>query len=124
MTRIIETRITPAELADLCRANYETMVKFVVDIEQGLLAAGGELHADAEAVLLARGSQQSTLWGGNFYPWKSPEARIEFTSFINIRPADDNASMEVLDAAIRATIIGIIETLLLPPHESMPAEEV
>ena len=123
MTRIIETRIAPAELAELCRANYETMVKFVADIEKQILAVGGELHADAEAMLLAQGSHQSDLWGGNFYPWKSPEARIEFTSFINIRPADENASMEVLDVGIRAAIIGIVETLLLPPDELMPAEE-
>ncbi|HNW59860.1 MAG TPA: DUF5674 family protein [bacterium] len=120
MIRIIDTRIAPAELAELCRAHYDTMVKFVADVEQEILAAGGELHSDAEALLLEQGSQQGDLWGGNFYPWKEPDQRIEFTSFINIRPADENPSMEVLDAGNRTRIVALIEKLLLPTRETMP----
>jgi hypothetical protein len=36
-----------------------------VDVEKGILALGGELHADANAALLARGSEQKDLWGIN-----------------------------------------------------------
>ena len=95
------------------------MVKFVADISRQVLAVGGELHADAEADLLALGSRQSDLWGGNFYPWKAGEERIEFTSFINIRPADENPGMQVLDPAIRQKMILMVENLLLAPAESM-----
>lgn len=33
------------------------MVKAVVDVEQGILAIGGELHSDEEATLLDQGSR-------------------------------------------------------------------
>ena len=35
-------------------------------------AVGGELHADAEALLLEQGSQQKDLWGANYYPGRGP----------------------------------------------------
>ncbi len=120
MIKILNKKLTPVELADFCKAHFETMVKFVADISQERLAVGGELHADAEAMLLAQGSRQSDLWGGNFYPWNPPEQRIEFTSFINIRPADDNASMEVVSAEIRGRIVHLAEKLLLSPAEILP----
>jgi len=49
-----------------------------------------------------------------------PEERIEFTSFINIRPADDNASMEILDEGARRRVIRLVEELLLSPEENIP----
>jgi hypothetical protein len=123
MIRIVTEKISPRELEELCAAHYETMVKFVADIEKEILAAGGELHADAEALLLAQGSRQSDLWGGNFYPWKTPDQRVEFTSFVNIRPADENASMEVLSPVIRGKIVGLVEKLLLAPGEEVSGEK-
>ena len=42
---------------------FEDMVKGVVDIEQGIMAVGGELHADEERELLQAGSTQHNLWG-------------------------------------------------------------
>lgn len=123
MIRIVTEKISPRELEELCAAHYETMVKFVADIEKEILAAGGELHADAEALLLAQGSRQSDLWGGNFYPWKAPDQRVEFTSFVNIRPADENASMEVTSPVIRGKIVGLVEKLLLAPGEEISGEK-
>lgn len=35
----------------------QTYVKLAVDIERGILAGGGAMHADCEAVLLEDGSQ-------------------------------------------------------------------
>ena len=37
---------------------YETMIKIVVDIRRRVLAGGGEMHSDCEAVLLDDGSEQ------------------------------------------------------------------
>ncbi|HQX16314.1 MAG TPA: DUF5674 family protein [Anaerolineales bacterium] len=34
---------------------YETMIKIVVDIRRRVLAGGGEMHSDCEAVLLDDG---------------------------------------------------------------------
>ena len=63
---LLEKRIEPAELARLLALFFEDMVKFVVDVRRGIAAVGGELHADAEAVLLEAGSEQQDLWGANY----------------------------------------------------------
>jgi hypothetical protein len=60
--------LEPATLRRLVERHFENMVKFVVDLERGVAAVGGELHADEEAVLLAQGSNQEDLWGANYYP--------------------------------------------------------
>jgi Protein of unknown function (DUF5674) len=101
---IVERRIEPAELARLVFLHFEDMVKYVVDVERRLAAVGGELHADAELLLLQSGSRQTDLWGANYYPGKGPEECIEYTSLINIRPAQENRSMLVEDPGIRERV--------------------
>ena len=56
------------------------MVKLVIDVEKEIIGIGGELHADAETLLLEHGSNQTDLWGANFYPWHCPNERIHYTS--------------------------------------------
>jgi hypothetical protein len=80
------------------------MVKFVADVERGVIAIGGELHADAESVLLEQGSRQQDVWGGNYYPGRGPDGCIEFTALINIRPSQGNRSMYIQDPAVRARV--------------------
>jgi len=122
MIKLIQEKINHQDLLALCTAHFESMVKFVVDVDQEILAAGGEMHADAEDLLLQQGSKQSHLWGGNFYPWNDPKNRLEYTSFINIRPMDDNMSMEVTDPGIQGKIRSIAETLLLSPDEILQSD--
>ncbi len=98
---------------------FKTMVKFVVDVERNVLALGGELHADAEALLLEKGSRQEDLWGANFYPFKSAKDRIEYTSLINIRPSAGNNSMEIRDEKIRERVRALAEKLILERNEQM-----
>jgi hypothetical protein len=117
--KIISQKISEQALFDLCQAHFETMVKFVVDIEKSTMAVGGELHADAETLLLQAGSEQAHLWGGNFYPWHEPKERIEYTSFINIRPGDGHPHMEIEDEEIRRRVCQLAETLLLAPKETL-----
>lgn len=100
----VDQRIDPAELARLVALFFEDMVKYVVDVRLGIAAVGGQLHADAEELLLARGSTQIDLWGANYYPGKGEGGCIEYTSLINIRPAQGNRSMEVQDGAVRDRI--------------------
>ena len=83
---------------------FEDMVKYVVDVERGVAALGGELHADAEALLLEGGSRQEDLWGANYYPGRGPDECIEYTALINIRPAQGNRSMEVEDLEVRERV--------------------
>jgi len=93
-----------AEVARLVHLFFDDMVKFVVDIERGIAAVGGELHADGEAKLLEDGSRLEDLWGGNYYPNTGREGCVEYTSLINIRPSAGNPSMEILDATIRQRV--------------------
>jgi len=101
---VVHSRIAPSELARLTGAFFENMVKYVVDIERRVAAVGGELHADAEQLLLAEGSRQTDLWGANYYPGKGRGECIEYTSLINIRPAQGNRSMLIADPAIRERV--------------------
>ena len=80
------------------------MVKYVVDVERGLVAIGGEMHVDAEQALLDAGSRQGDLWGANYYPGRGRDGCIEFTSLINIRPAAGNRGMEIQDPALRERV--------------------
>ena len=105
-------RIDPAELRRLVSAYFDDMVKYVVDVEQQLIAIGGEMHADAEQVLLDTGSRQADLWGANYYPGRGPQGCIEYTSLINIRPATGNRGMELLDPALREKLRAITFALL------------
>ena len=100
---VLEQRIDRADLDRLLRL-FGDMIKYVVDVERGVIAIGGALHADAEQVLLEQGSRPADLWGANYYPGRGREGCIEFTSLINIRPARGNRSMEVEDPAVRERI--------------------
>ena len=108
---VLGRRIERAELARLAGL-FGDMVKYVVDVERGVLAIGGELHADAEQVLLERGSRPADLWGANYYPGQGREGCVEFTSPINIRPARGNPGMEIGDPAIRERIRAITFALV------------
>jgi hypothetical protein len=101
---LVERRIEPEVLRVLVERHFEDMVKYVVDVERGVAAVGGELHADEEVVLLDSGSRQADLWGANYYPGRGADDCIEYTSLINIRPSHGNRSMEVQDADLRARI--------------------
>ncbi len=100
----ISSRIDPAQLRRLVGAYFTDMVKYVVDVRRRVIGIGGELHADAEHLLLEDGSRQQDLWGANYYPGEGPEGCIEYTALINIRPAQGNRSMEVADESTRRAI--------------------
>src|SRR5438105_7657048 len=109
---VVDRRIDPGELARLVRLTFGDMVKYVVDVERGIAAVGGEMHADAEEMLLDGGSRQADLWGANYYPGRGPEQCIEFTSLINIRPSQGNPGMELLDPALRDRVREITFALM------------
>ena len=117
--QIISKKIDQKVLLELTNAWFKSFVKFVVDIKTGQLAVGGELHSDAELLLLENGAEQSNLWGGNFFPNKFSEQRIEFTSLINIRPKDNNYSMEIENDVIREKVTTLVETLLISPDDNL-----
>ena len=89
------------ELTRLVQRYFGDLVKYVVDTRTGRVAVGGELHADAESLLLEAGSAQQDLWGANYYPGRGADGCIEYTALINIRPSQGNPGMEIEDPAIR-----------------------
>ena len=112
MIKVFKEKVSKADLEALAEASYKDMVKGVVDIEQKIIALGGELHADCEEILLEQGSLQINLWGFNIYPAKNKEERLEYTSFINIRPKQGNMQMEVKDIKFREQMKVVIDSLI------------
>jgi hypothetical protein len=111
--QIVRDPVTLGDLREVARGQFGEMVKAVVDVQQGIMAIGGELHADEEAALLDQGSRQSDLWGINLYPDAAGAERLEFDAMINVRPAQGNRSRSVEDAARRERIREIVGRLVL-----------
>lgn len=109
---IIENPINKSFLSELAKERFGDLVKAVVDVENEIMAIGGDLHSDEETLLLERGSKQQNLWGINLYPDKSGEEFIEFDSVINIRPISGNRSRDVIDPNLRMKIIEIVAHLV------------
>ena len=109
---LITDRIASSQLAELVTRFFTDMVKYVVDVDRGIAAVGGELHADAEQLLLDAGSRQEDLWGANYYPDRDPVDCIEFTSLINIRPSQGNRSMEIENDDIRDRVRELTHQLI------------
>lgn len=101
-----------SELSALAGAQFGDMVKAVVDVSRGIMAIGGELHSDEEAMLLDDGSRQADLWGINLYPGETGESWIEFDSMINVRPSQGNRSRNVEDDELRDRIRHVVRSLV------------
>jgi hypothetical protein len=110
--QIVRDPISLDDLRAIARRQFGDMVKAVVDVAQGIMAIGGELHADEEATLLDGGSRQTDLWGINLYPDAVGTERVEFDALINVRPAQGNRSRAVEDAARRERIQEIVGRLV------------
>ena len=87
----------------------ETYIKVAGDIEKNILAGGGVMHADCEAVLLEHGSQQKSVWGADYDPCNKT---VTFEALINIRPRDGNKKMQIEDPGIRLKVEKIVRSLL------------
>ena len=109
---VVDRRIEPMELRRIVALYFGDMVKIVIDVRRRMAAVGGELHADAEQVLLAQGSTQADLWGANYFPGRGPDGCIEYTALINIRPSQGNRSMEIQDTDTRRAVREISHDLI------------
>ncbi len=109
---IVDQKISRTELAKIAEKRFGDLVKVVVDLSRGVIAIGGELHADEEALLLEQGSAQDDLWGINLYPAESGDGFVELDSMINIRPRQNNRSRGVEDAATRERIVELVRKLV------------
>ena len=108
MIYLLQEKATFGQMQEMLR-EYESMVKIVVDVRRKILAGGGEMNSDCEALLLDDGSEQDDLWGANWYP---EEERIAFESLINIRPRLGNHGVVIQDDKIRRQIEEITRQIL------------
>ncbi len=105
---IIRSRATQQQMDEMMQA-LGTYIKLAVDIQRGVLAGGGVMHADCESALLEEGSQQEDVWGAD---WNPASQQVTYESLINIRPRQNNPSMEILDPAIQARVAQVTQQLL------------
>lgn len=108
MIHLLRSHATKQQLDEM----LETLgiyIKLAIDIRRGILAGGGVLHADCEAILLDDGSYQEDIWGADWIP---STQQIRYEALINIRLRQNNPAMEVLDPSIRDQMAEIVERLL------------
>lgn len=112
--RIIKDPISKSELRNIAEERFGDLVKAAVDIEQEIMAVGGELHIDEEVLLIERErSRQENIWGINMYPDNSGDDFIEFDSMINLKPAFGNRSRGINDPKIREKVIAVVKKLVI-----------
>jgi Protein of unknown function (DUF5674) len=75
---LVDKPISRQQLKEVAKEIYGDFVKAVIDVEKGIMAINGELHADQETFLLERNSRQDNLWGVNLYPDREFPEMIEF----------------------------------------------
>lgn len=112
--KIVKTPIRKSELLEIASGGFGDLVKAVVDVEKGIMAVGGELHADEEVLLTEKeDSKREHAWGINIYPKKSSDEMIEFDSMINLKPSFGNRSRDVESPEVKEKIKQIIEKLVI-----------
>lgn len=111
MIHLIESHATEEQISEMLET-LETYIKLAVDIDRGVLAGGGGLHADCEALLLENGSTQESIWGAD---WVPRTKKVYFEALINVRPHQGNTAMTIQDEAIRARVEEIARNLLEGP---------
>lgn len=97
---MIITKFQPftKEEIDKLKEQFDVYIKTVIDIEKKICSAGMDRHYEGEKILLDQDSKQSNLWGGGI---DLETKTIDFNSFINIRPNDNNTSNEIQNEQTR-----------------------
>lgn len=111
---IVDKPITKEKLKKIAEERFGDLVKGAVDIEQEVIALGGEFHMDENVFLYEqRQSKSDNVWGINLYPEKSGDDMIEYDSMINLKPALGNRTRNVDSLEIREKIKKIVKKLIL-----------
>ncbi|MEI8232500.1 MAG: DUF5674 family protein [bacterium] len=97
---MIITTIKPFTLEQIkqLQEQFDVYIKTVIDIEKKICVAGMDRHYEGEKILIDSGSKQSNIWGGGI---DLSSKEIDYNSFINIRPNDNNTSNEIQNAETR-----------------------
>lgn len=100
MKKMIITKSTPytKEEIEKLKEQFDFYIKTVIDIKRKVCSAGCDKHFESEQVLLQQGSEQEDIWGGGI---DLETKEIDFNSFINIRPSNNNTSNEIQNEELR-----------------------
>ena len=112
-TRIVKDGTTLTELRALAHEQYGDLIKAVVDVEQGIMGVGGELHVDIQSLLIEQEHSRGDMtWGINLYLDKTGDEFIEFDSMVNLKPGSGNRTRGVEDETVRTRITEIVHALV------------
>jgi hypothetical protein len=108
--RFIDRPLSLEEISSLEKESGDYL-KLTIDVENGWLVAGGELHADGEKLLLEKGSKQDNIWGGGI---NLSGKQIDTVAIINLRPRLNNDNLEILNLQIREKFLNIVKEYFAP----------
>ena len=97
MTILTSKPYLPAEIVQL-KELFEVYIKTVIDVDRRICVAGMDRHFEGEQKLLSEGSLQSNIWGGGI---DLETLEIDYNSFINIRPNDNNLKNDIQSETIK-----------------------
>ena len=104
---IVDHKLTANDIK-IAREDHDTHIKITIDIFKETVLIGGELHYDAEQILINKhGSRQQNIWGGG-YDLVAKKIRTE--AMINLR--GNNDSTEILDSVARKKFVSLTETIV------------
>ena len=83
------------------KEQFEVYIKTVIDVGRKICVAGMDRHFEGEQILLKEGSAQKNIWGGGI---DLETLEIDYNSFINIRPNDNNLKNDIQDEDLRKSI--------------------
>lgn len=98
---MIITQSTPFTLEQInqLKEQFEVYIKTVIDIQSKVCSAGMDRHFEGEKILLDQESKQANIWGGGI---DLETKEIDYNSFINIRPHDNNTKNEIQSEKIKS----------------------
>lgn len=93
---------------------FDSYIKTVIDIKKKICSAGCDRHFESEKILIEQGSEQADVWGGGI---DIETKEIDFNSFINIRPRNNNTTNEILDKKLRKRFENLTKYFLKEIYE-------
>jgi len=103
MSVVILNHDLTSEDIQKAREEYDTYIKITIDLDQELVAIGGEYHADAQEILIREYGGKKNIWGGGY---SLLTKQFETNAMVNIHP-ETNPAMEILDPKIREEFLKI-----------------
>lgn len=106
---VIKNKLTK-EKVGAAKEDLKTYIKITIDIEQEIVALGGEYHYDAEQILVEEyNSKNSNIWGGGY---DIELNKFETSALINLKPLLKATNHNIEDEKIRQRFMEIVKKTL------------